>query len=85
MKKENGVQIINVHLFSKKNKTKKDNNHTTTNAKTISKDKNLKQNCYIALFIINLKSIMNIYLINYLNTSRRLFRFNTLILRIYSK
>ena len=37
MKKENGV-----HLFSKKNKTKKDNNHTTTNAKTISKDKNLK-------------------------------------------
>ena len=40
MKKENGVQIINVHLFSQKNKTKKDNNHTTTNAKTISKDKN---------------------------------------------
>ena len=39
MKKENGVQIINVHLFSKKNKTKKETNHTTSNAKTIPKDK----------------------------------------------
>ena len=39
MKKENGVQIINVHLFSKKNKTKKDNNHTTTNAKIFQKIK----------------------------------------------
>ena len=54
MKKENGVQIVNVHLFSK-SKGKKSNSHLANCSKTIPQEKETK----FSPFHSKLPSILN--------------------------